>query len=120
MFRGKGQRKKGCMDYGTLKRAPMGARLSVNFLDIAMKKNDYKLSLEYRERFALNKGERYWMQEAIDLYSKMVKEELEHEIAQGLRPVIAPGFFDGLFDTISGKLDAWMQEERIVLQDSEE
>lgn len=31
MFRGKGQRKKGCMDYGTLKRAPMGARLSVNF-----------------------------------------------------------------------------------------
>jgi hypothetical protein len=108
------------MDYGTLKRAPMGAWLSVNLSYKAMKKNDYKLSAEYRERFALNEGERYWMQEAIDLYSKMAKEELEHEMKQGKRLVIAPAFFDGLFDTISGKLDAWMQEERTVLQDSEE
>ena len=120
MLRGEGQRKQGCMDYGALKRAPLGARLSVNISYKAMKKNDYELSIEYRERFALNKGERYWMQEAIDLYSKMAKEELEHEIEQGKRPVIAPAFFDGLFNTISGKLDAWMQEERTVLQDSEE
>lgn len=85
-----------------------------------MKENNYELSEEYRERFAFNQGERYWIQEAFDMYTKNIKEELEREIAKGKNPVIMPSFFDGLFETINYKLDAWMREDRAVLQDSEE
>jgi hypothetical protein len=85
-----------------------------------MKENSYELSKEYRERFAFNQGERYWIQLAFDVYTKNIKEELEQEIAEGKNPVIMPSFFDGLFETINYKLDAWMREDRAVLQDSEE
>lgn len=85
-----------------------------------MENKDYKLSEEYRERFTFNIGERYWMEKAFDLFTQTAKEELEQEIAQGANPIIAPAFFDGLFETVNYKLDAWMQEKRDVLQDSEE
>jgi len=54
------------------------------------------------------------------LVLEKIKEVLEKEITEGKSPVIMPSFFDGLFETINYKLDAWMREDRAVLQDSEE
>ena len=38
------------------------------------KESFYKYTDEYRDRFAFNGGERYWMEEAFKLYIKTAKE----------------------------------------------
>ena len=61
----------------------------------------YHLSDEYRERFALNGGERYWMEEAFKLYIETAKREL------GPDSVITPEYLELVFKDIQSKLDCW-------------
>lgn len=61
----------------------------------------YKLSDEYRERFALNGGERYWMEQAFELYIRTAKREL------GPDSVITPEYIEHIFKDINSKLDCW-------------
>ena len=61
----------------------------------------YKLSDEYRDRFALNGGERYWMEEAFKLYILTAKREL------GPDSVITPEYIELIFKDIQSKLDCW-------------
>lgn len=75
--------------------------------------DDYKLSNEFRERFAFNKGERYWMTEAFTHYKDMVQKELQDMIDKGERPFIHPRFFDQFFIDIENKLDCWTEEQRV-------
>jgi hypothetical protein len=62
---------------------------------------DYKFTDEYRDRFAFNQGERYWMQEAFKLYVKTAHKEL------GDDSIISPGYIEQLFKDINSKLDCW-------------
>jgi len=74
---------------------------------------DYELSEEYRDRFSLNKGERYWMSEAFKFYKREIQEELKGMIEKGERPFIHPSFFDQFFIDIENKLDMWMKTEKV-------
>jgi len=73
----------------------------------------YELSEEYRARFSLNKGERYWMSEAFKLYKDSIQKELNEMIENGERPFIHPSFFDQFFIDIENKLDMWMKTEKV-------
>ena len=61
----------------------------------------YKLSDEYRDRFAFNGGERYWMEQAFELYIRTAKREL------GPDSVITPEYIELIFKDINSKLDCW-------------
>jgi hypothetical protein len=61
----------------------------------------YKYTDEYRERFAINQGERYWIEEAFKLYVKTAKEEL------GDDSIITAPYIEQLFKDISNKLNCW-------------
>ena len=74
--------------------------------------SDYEFSEEYRNRFAFNKGERYWMSEAFNFYKKEVQAQLQKDIERGNPPIVMPIFFDQFFKDIENKLDMWMQKER--------
>ena len=62
----------------------------------------YRYSDEYRERFAFNGSERYWMEEAFKLFIKTAEQELE-----GRRLVITPAYIKQIFKDINSKLDCW-------------
>ena len=62
----------------------------------------YRYSDEYRDRFALNSGERYWLQEAINLYLKTAEKELSMP-----NSIITPEYVKLLFRNINSKLDCW-------------
>lgn len=63
---------------------------------------DYKLSDEYRERFSFNQGERYWIEQAFELYVKTAYEQIDAETS-----IISPGYIKQLFKDIDSKLDCW-------------
>lgn len=62
----------------------------------------YRYSDEYRDRFALNSGERYWLEEAINLYIKTAEKELSMP-----NSIITPEYIKLLFKNINSKLDCW-------------
>ena len=62
----------------------------------------YRYSDEYRDRFALNGGERYWLEEAINLYIKTAEKELSMP-----NSIITPEYIKLLFKNINSKLDCW-------------
>ena len=62
----------------------------------------YRYSDEYRDRFAFNQGERYWLQEAINLYIKTAEKELAMP-----NSLITPEYIKLLFKNINSKLDCW-------------
>jgi hypothetical protein len=74
--------------------------------------NDYKTSSEYRERFAFNEGERYWMTEAFKHYKESIQKELQEMIDDGKRPFIHPSFFDQFFIDIENKMDCWTEKNQ--------
>ena len=61
----------------------------------------YKYTDEYRERFAINQSERYWIEEAFKLYVKTAKKELGDE------SIITAPYIEQLFKDISNKLNCW-------------
>ena len=61
----------------------------------------YKYTDEYRDRFAINQGERYWIEEAFKLYIKTAKEELGDE------SIITAPYIARLFKDINSKLNCW-------------
>ena len=62
---------------------------------------DYKLTEEYRDRFAMNQGERYWIDQAVRIYLERCKQELKDD------SIITAGYLEQLFKDINGKLDQW-------------
>lgn len=62
----------------------------------------YRYSDEYRDRFALNGGERYWLEEAINLYIRTAEKELSMP-----NSIITPEYIKLLFKNINSKLDCW-------------
>ena len=62
----------------------------------------YRYSDEYRDRFALNGSERYWLEEAINLYIKTAEKELSMP-----NSIITPEYIKLLFKNINSKLDCW-------------
>ena len=62
---------------------------------------DYKFTDEYRDRFAFNGSDRYWMEEAFKHFIKTAKEEL------GDDSIISPAYIELLFKDINSKLDCW-------------
>jgi hypothetical protein len=62
----------------------------------------YRYSDEYRDRFAFNGGERYWMEEAFNLYIKTAEKELSMP-----NSIITPAYIKQIFKDINSKLDCW-------------
>lgn len=62
----------------------------------------YHFTDEYRDRFALNGGERFWLQEAINLYLKTAEKELSMP-----NSIITPEYVKLMFKNINSKLDCW-------------
>ena len=61
----------------------------------------YRYLDEYRERCALNGGERYWMEMAFRLYLETAEKEL------GEDSIITPAYLKQMFKDIESKLDCW-------------
>ncbi len=61
----------------------------------------YRLSDEYRDRFALNQGERYWMEQAFKLYVDQAAASIPED------SIITAGYIKQLFKDINSKLDCW-------------
>lgn len=61
----------------------------------------YRYSDEYRDRFALHGGDRYWLEEAINLYIRTAEKEL------GDDSIITPAYLKQMFKDINSKLDCW-------------
>jgi hypothetical protein len=81
--------------------------------------NDYRFTQEYLDRFGLNKGEIYWLNEAVKLYKENAKAELDSIIADGGRPIMTPDFVDHMYDEIMDKLDKWLKPELVYEEDEE-
>ncbi len=62
----------------------------------------YRYSDEYRDRFAFNGSDRYWMEEAFNLYIKTAEKELSMP-----NSIITPEYIKLLFKNINSKLDCW-------------
>lgn len=73
--------------------------------------SNYKFTEEYRDRNAFNKGEIYWIEEAINLYKDKVKTEIEESEAKGEQSIVSSKFFDYIFDDIKWKLEAWTDKK---------
>lgn len=65
---------------------------------------EYKLTDEYRDRFAFNGGERYWMHEAFKLYIETAEKELTMP-----NSIITPEYIKLVFKNIDSKLDCWTE-----------
>jgi len=70
-----------------------------------MTETDYKYTEEYRDRFALNQGEIWWISEALKLYSDTARKQLEGQE----RSIITADFIDNLFSDITWKLTQWTE-----------
>ena len=64
---------------------------------------DYKLTEEYRDRFAFNSGERYWIEEAFKLYVDQAAASVPEN------SIITAGYIKQLFQDINSKLDQWTE-----------
>lgn len=62
---------------------------------------DYKHTEEYRERFAFNGGERYWMEQAFRAYVDQAEASIPED------SIITAGYIKQLFKDIDSKLDCW-------------
>lgn len=62
---------------------------------------DYKLTEEYRDRFAMNQGERYWMEQAFTQYVAQAEASIPED------SIITAGYIKQLFKDIDSKLDCW-------------
>ena len=62
---------------------------------------DYKLTEEYRDRFAMNQGERYWMEQAFRVYIDQAEASIPED------SIITAGYIKQLFKDIDSKLDCW-------------
>lgn len=71
--------------------------------------NDYKLSQEYRDRFALNGGDLYWISEAFRVYGNAMREELQTMVDNGERPIMTPEYPAIMLADILSKLDMWAE-----------
>jgi hypothetical protein len=67
----------------------------------------YELTEEYRDRYGLNQGERYWIDQAVDYYLRAITAELQADEEAGKPQVITSDYIRMLFDDINWKLDAW-------------
>jgi len=66
---------------------------------------DYKYTEEYRDRFALNQGEIWWITEALKLYQEEARKQIEGQE----RSIITADFIDNLFSDITWKLTQWTE-----------
>ena len=82
--------------------------------------SDYRFTEEYLDRFGLNKGDIYWLEQAIDCYKDKAKAELEAIIAEGGRPIMSPGFVDHLYSDILLKLEMWIKPEKVYEEEEDE
>lgn len=64
---------------------------------------DYKFTDEYRDRFAFNGSERYWIEQAFKLYLETADKELDEN------SIISVGYLQMLFKDIDSKLDCWTE-----------
>ena len=68
---------------------------------------DYKLSQEYRDRFAFNQGDIYFLKDALEYYANKVGQEIKELQDQGKRPIATPEFFEQLSEGILSKAQQW-------------
>ena len=68
---------------------------------------DYKLTQEYRDRFAFNQGDIYFLKEALEFWSNKVGEDINKMLEEGKRPIATPEFFKQLADGLIDKAQQW-------------
>lgn len=68
---------------------------------------DYKLTQEYRDRFAFNQGDIYFLKEALECYADKVGKEIEQLQQEGKQPIATPEFFKQLAEGLLDKAQQW-------------
>lgn len=81
--------------------------------------SNYRFSEEYLDRFGLNKGDFYWIEEAVKFYKEKAKAEIEESISEGGRAIMTPGFVDHLYNDILTKLEMWIKPEKVFEEEDE-
>ena len=68
---------------------------------------DYKLTQEYRDRFAFNQGDIYFLKDALEYYADKVGKEIKDLQDQGKQPIATPEFFQHLAEGLLNKAQQW-------------
>ena len=72
--------------------------------------SNYKLSQEYRERFAFNKGDMFLLKEALTLYADKAREEVQALEKEGKRSIIGPEFYKHMAEDLLLKAEQWLEK----------
>lgn len=78
-----------------------------------MAHENYKYSLEYRERFGFNGADIYWMEQAFKLFSEKAAEELDQQAEEGKNLIYTKEFFPQMFEEIAFKAKQWSNPPKV-------
>lgn len=82
-----------------------------------MAQSSYKYSEEYRDRFAFNGSDLYWMEEAFKLFSEQAAEEIDKAEREGRRLIYTKQFFPMMFEDIIAKAEQWTNGPKVYEDD---
>ena len=69
--------------------------------------SDYKFTQEYRERFAFNQGDLFFLKDALDSYAHKIGKEIREMQEKGKQPIATPEFFEQLAQGLLSKAEQW-------------
>lgn len=69
--------------------------------------SNYKLSQEYRDRFAFNQGDLFFLKDALDNYANKIGKEIREMQEKGKQPIATPEFFKQLAEGLLSKAEQW-------------
>ena len=82
-----------------------------------MAQSSYKYSEEYRDRFAFNGSDLYWMEEAFKLFSEQAAEEIDKAEREGRTLIYTKQFFPMMFEDIITKAEQWTNGPKVYEDD---
>lgn len=70
---------------------------------------DYKLTKEYRDRYALNGADLFWITEAFASHGEAMRSELQKMVDDGHMPFMTPEYPAFQLQDILRKLEQWSE-----------
>lgn len=81
------------------------------------KKDNYKYSMEFRERYGFNGADMHWMEEAFDLFAQKAADEVKKSALEGKTLMFTEDFFPQMFKDILWKARQWSNPTKKLMQD---
>ena len=73
-----------------------------------MKYTDYQLSEEYRDRHGFNKGDLYFLKEALNIFADQQAKIIKELEEQGKQSIVTPAFYKQLAEGLLLKAESFL------------